>query len=481
MIGVWFRRDLRVADHPALSRAVAQARASGTGVRAVFVATPETWARHDRSPAWRRLVAARVQVLHGLLARAGVVLDHVVVPTFAEVPEVLESWCRTHQVDALWAHHEYEVDEVARDEAVARRLSIPFTRLHDRVLVVPGQVHTQQGDMFRVYTPFRRRWLQALQKNWQGVLPVPQAGPPLAETALPWPDWAPAEDAPVWPAEEDAIHARLERFVAQSLFNYAEQRDRPDLDGTSQVSPWLAIGALSPRQCVAALLEACPDALVNPASPGFSWLNELGWRDFYQHLIVAFPQLVRGQPFQAWTHAVAWRDAPRELDAWQAGRTGFPIVDAGMRQLAATGWMHNRVRMIVASFLTKDLLIHWQAGERHFMRHLVDGDFAANNGGWQWAASTGTDAQPYFRVFNPITQGQRYDPAGDYVRRWVPELARVPGKHVHTPHTWAQARGVQLDYPRPIVDHGAARLRALQAFEAAKSGRTPEPRQLEGI
>ncbi len=401
MIGVWFRRDLRVVDHPALSRAVAQARASGTGVRAVFVATPETWARHDRSSAWRRLVAARVQVLHGLLARVGVVLDHVVVPTFAEVPEVLESWCRTHQVDALWAHHEYEVDEVARDEAVASRLSIPFTRLHDRVLVVPGQVHTQQGDMFRVYTPFRRRWLQALQENWQGVLPVPPAGPPLAETAL---------------------------------------------------------------------LEACPDALVNPASPGFSWLNELGWRDFYQHLSVAFPQLVRGQPFQAWTRAVAWRVAPREFDAWQAGRTGFPIVDAGMRQLAATGWMHNRVRMIVASFLTKDLLIHWQAGERHFMRHLVDGDFAANNGGWQWAASTGTDAQPYFRVFNPITQGQRYDPAGDYVRRWVPELARVPGKHAHTPHTWAQARGVPLDYPTPMVDHGAARLRALQAFEAAKSG-----------
>ncbi|MBC7006778.1 deoxyribodipyrimidine photo-lyase, partial [Photobacterium sp. BZF1] len=209
-----------------------------------------------------------------------------------------------------------------------------------------------------------------------------------------------------------------------------------------------------------------PMCLDEPESGAFSWLNEIIWREFYRHLLVAYPELCRNQPFQQWTNKVHWQSSSELLVAWQQGMTGFPIVDAAMRQLKQTGWMHNRLRMITASFLTKDLLIHWQAGEQWFMSQLVDGDFASNNGGWQWAASTGTDAQPYFRVFNPTTQGERFDPKGEFIRTWLYELKDVPDKYIHQPHLWAGSDS--LNYPKPIVDHKQARLQAISAFKTAK-------------
>ncbi len=204
------------------------------------------------------------------------------------------------------------------------------------------------------------------------------------------------------------------------------------------------------------LLTEHPAALDGGA--GATWLNELIWREFYRHLMVYYPKLCKGRPFTAWTDKVAWRAEEAALQAWQRGETGFPIVDAAMRQLNATGWMHNRLRMIVASFLTKDLRLDWRAGERYFMSQLIDGDLAANNGGWQWAASTGTDAAPYFRIFNPTTQGEKFDKQGVFIRRWLPELAKVPEKALHQPWAWADKQGITLDYSRPIVDHkpGAA-------------------------
>lgn len=201
----------------------------------------------------------------------------------------------------------------------------------------------------------------------------------------------------------------------------------------------------------------------------FTWFNELVWREFYRHLIVSWPQLCKHRPFTAWTQWVKWRESPEDLAAWQQGKTGYPIVDAAMRQLNETGWMHNRLRMICASFLVKDLLIDWREGERYFMSQLLDGDLAANNGGWQWAASTGTDAAPYFRIFNPTTQGERFDPEGRFIRHWLPELAAVPDKDIHQPHRWADKHHHQLNYPLPIVDHKTARQNTLAAFEAAKN------------
>ncbi|MEK2715535.1 deoxyribodipyrimidine photo-lyase, partial [Salmonella enterica subsp. enterica] len=239
-------------------------------------------------------------------------------------------------------------------------------------------------------------------------------------------------------------------------------------DGTSRLSASLATGGLSPRQCLHRLLAEQPQAL--DGGPGSVWLNELIWREFYRHLMTWYPALCKHQPFIRWTKRVAWQENPHYFQAWQKGETGYPIVDAAMRQLNATGWMHNRLRMITASFLVKDLLIDWRLGERYFMSQLIDGDLAANNGGWQWAASTGTDSAPYFRIFNPTTQGERFDRDGEFIRQWLPALRDIPGKAIHEPWRWAEKAGVVLDYPRPIVEHKQARIATLSAYEAARKG-----------
>jgi deoxyribodipyrimidine photo-lyase len=275
-------------------------------------------------------------------------------------------------------------------------------------------------------------------------------------------------DAAFFLAQEKRAIAQLRQFCQQAASDYEQQRDYPAIEGTSRLSASLATGGLSPRQCLNRLLVEQPKALEGGA--GSVWLNELIWREFYRHLMTWYPALCRYQPFIRWTDRVQWQNNAAHLQAWQTGNTGYPIVDAAMRQLNATGWMHNRLRMITASFLVKDLLIDWRKGEQYFMSQLIDGDLAANNGGWQWAASTGTDAAPYFRIFNPTTQGEKFDRDGEFIRRWVPELHEVPGKAIHDPWTWAEKVQVTLDYPRPIVDHKQARLATLAAYEAARKG-----------
>jgi deoxyribodipyrimidine photo-lyase len=247
-----------------------------------------------------------------------------------------------------------------------------------------------------------------------------------------------------------------------------------DVDGTSKLSPYLRFGMLSARQAIVAARQAISQAKSEETRKGAeTWLNELIWREFYMGILYNFPH-VRRQSFRENLRGIRWENDPAMFDAWREGQTGYPIVDAGMRQLRAIGWMHNRARMIVAAFLTKDLLIDWRWGERHFMQHLIDGDPAANNGGWQWSAGTGTDATPYFRIFNPVTQGERHDPHGNYVHRWIPELANVPARYIHKP--WQQPLSMQQqsncvigkDYPAPIVDHQWARQRALATYKAAR-------------
>jgi deoxyribodipyrimidine photo-lyase len=259
-----------------------------------------------------------------------------------------------------------------------------------------------------------------------------------------------------------------------SVFSYAELRDRLDLDSTSGLSPYLRFGMLSARQAVVAAMEAGSNESDTDARQGAeTWLNELIWREFYVHILAHFPHTATTS-FREGLRDIAWVDDREDAAAWQEGQTGYPVVDAAMRQLVATGWIHNRARMIVASFLVKDLLVDWRLGARYFMRQLVDGDPAANVGGWQWVSGTGTDAAPYFRVFNPVLQGRKFDPRGAFVKEWVPELSGVPEARVHAP--WEMSVDEQLasgcrvgrDYPAPIVDHGRARLRALAAYQQAR-------------
>ncbi len=359
-----------------------------------------------------------------------------------------------------------------RDAEVASRLTL---RLHGGLTLFPPEViHKDDGKPYVVFTPFSHAWRILPQLTTDEMITAP--------VRIPTPPGIPGQslraesiEAPtLFPPGEAAAQRRLAQFIERALYDYDTNRDRMALDGTSKLSPYLRFGMLSVRAAAIATLEAREQARRGEAVRGAeTWLNELLWREFYSYILYHFPH-VRAGSFRSEYDAIVWRNDPEEFRAWQKGRTGYPVVDAAMRQLAATGWMHNRARMIVASFLTKDLLIDWRWGERHFMQQLLDGDPASNNGGWQWTAGTGTDAAPYFRIFNPVLQGEKFDPEGDYVRRWAPELARIPAPYIHRPWTLSDMQQreygcrIGVDYPAPIVDHAAARERTLAAYKAAK-------------
>jgi deoxyribodipyrimidine photo-lyase len=336
------------------------------------------------------------------------------------------------------------------------------------------------GDPYVVYTPFSRTWKSLPLPSERDLLDAPKSLPSVPEVfsrALPASPALPAV-VPFPPGEAEA-QRRLAAFSTgedPSIYRYAAVRDRMDLEGTSRLSPYLRFGMLSARRTVVSALAAAEAASGPKSREGAeSWLNELIWREFYTHILAHHPR-VRGSSFRPAYERIAWEEDADAFAAWSEGRTGYPVVDAAMRQLVQIGWMHNRARMIVASFLVKDLLIDWRWGERFFMQHLVDGDPAANNGGWQWTAGTGTDAAPYFRIFNPALQGKKHDPDGVFVRRWLPELAGVPDKYLQTP--WEMPAAVQRqagciigqDYPGPMIDHARARERTLDAYARARDG-----------
>ncbi|MGC6386133.1 deoxyribodipyrimidine photo-lyase [Ewingella sp. S1.OA.A_B6] len=467
---VWFRNDLRITDNLALHAACEDPQAR---VIAVFVATPKQWKNHVMAPRQAAFIYQHLQCLQASLAARGIELFYHQCDDFAASVNWLKGFCQQQRVDSLFYNKQYEINEHKRDAALETLLQgrVICRSFDDSLLLPPGSVTTGEGSMYKVYTPFRRAFLDRLTASDSRSLPAAKARNNQEDvtmhplTPFDFPQQTVGEDFPVG---EEAARDRLRTFCRETVQDYLEQRDLPAVDGTSSLSPYLAIGVLSPRQCFNRLRTECPDVLERRDGGAFGWLNELIWREFYRHLLVAWPKLCKHQPFIEWTDNVSWRDAPQDLQAWKEGKTGYPIVDAAMRQLNATGWMHNRLRMIVASFLVKDLLIDWREGERYFMSQLVDGDLAANNGGWQWGASTGTDAAPYFRIFNPTTQGERFDKAGRFIKTWVPELNHVAEKEIHQPHRWAEKQQRVLDYPLPVIDHSQARKDTLAAFESAK-------------
>ena len=464
---VWFRADLRLHDNLALAAACRDPHAQ---VLALYIATPQQWAAHAMAPRQAAYLAAQLNALRQALAEKNIPLIFHEVADFAASIEVVRSVCKRHAVTHLFYNYQYEFNERQRDRQVEHSLVDTVCQgFDDSVILPPGAVVTGNHEMYKVFTPYKNAWLRRLREHLPECVraPAPRNAPaviagPAITLTYPQQPFDPA----LFPADENTAIQRLRQFCQQGASEYESQRDFPAIEGTSRLSACLTVGVLSPRQCLHRLLAEQPAALDGGA--GSVWLNELIWREFYRHLMTYYPRLCQHQPFIKWTDNVRWHDAPAALTAWQRGQTGYPIVDAAMRQLNATGWMHNRLRMIVASFLVKDLLIDWREGERYFMSQLVDGCLAANNGGWQWAASTGTDAAPYFRIFNPTTQGERFDKSGAFIRQWLPELAAVPDSAIHQPWTWAEKQGGGLDYPRPIVNHSEARVATLAAYEAAK-------------
>ena len=453
---LWFRRDLRLHDHPALFAAVARG-----SVAPLFVFDPRLLSGRFASPNRLWFMTESLRTLDGELRARGSQLHFrvgdpaVVVPAFA----------RQARASTIFASRDYTPFARRRDVAVRVGLArdgVTFSLSPGHLARAPQHVLNAQGLPYRVFTPF--------SKAWAGVQTRTVLGAPSSVSHLAGMD---AGDIPAvfdirpTAAEmpepgETAARSRLARWASGGLDRYADLRDRPDIDGTTGLSTDLRWGLLSPVE----VLERCAGTTESHRR----FRLELAWREFFAHLLWHFPN-VASEAMQERYRRVAWAEDADGLAAWKAGMTGYPIVDAGMRQLLATGWMHNRVRMITASFLVKDLLIDWREGERFFMEHLFDGDVASNNGGWQWAASTGVDSQPYFRVFNPVLQGKKFDPEGVYVRRWVPELRGAATDRVHEPWLAGGAPG----YPPPIVDHAMARERTLAAFkqaERAEAGRT---------
>ena len=465
----WLRNDLRSTDNTALNAAMA----NGPTV-ALYVLSPAQWQAHHDSPNKVDFWLRNLHALRDELNALGVPLLIRQVEHWQDIGELLLTLCQQLQVRAVQVNAEYGVNETRRDQSVAACLARAGVAWHshlDQLLFAPGSLLTQSGQCFQVYSQFRKACYRQLARHLPTPLPRPRAQPALPLASDPLPEQVSGFARPtdslrqLWPAGEQQALQRLQRFAEERLEDYDRQRDLPALPGTSQLSPYLAAGVLSPRQCLHAALQHNQSEFES-GNPGVvCWINELLWREFYKHILVAHPRLSMGRAFRRETEAVAWRDAPHQLLAWQEGRTGFPLIDAAMQQLRATGWMHNRLRMVVAMFLCKNLLIDWRHGERFFMEQLIDGDLAANNGGWQWSASTGTDAVPYFRLFNPITQSQRFDPDGTFIRHWLPALAGLNKRDIHDPARLGGLFGI-ADYPRPLVDLAASRSRALAAFKA---------------
>ena len=444
---VWFRNDLRLEANPAF------AAATSTHSEVVAVVTLDRRILDSIGPFRRAMFLANVHALANDLANLGGHL-HVV-----DGPPVdsLAALCTEHQIDAIYANNASSSFGRTRDRAVANQTGVPVIGSWGTLVTEPGTVLTQKGTLSRVFTPFFKKW------RGTALPDVAQPGTAALITLHGVIDAPLRFDDPPIPAGTDAAHERLAQWL-DGVDDYQTTRDLPAIPGTSALSADLRFGTISPRT----VLDT-----VGTATPGReAFVRQLAWRDWYAHLLYENPSMV--------THAVRpdyerieWEDDPEGLAAWQEGRTGYPIVDAGMRQLANTGWMHNRVRMIVGSFLVKDLLIDWRCGERWFRRMLIDGEPSQNAGNWQWVAGTGTDAAPYFRIFNPISQSQKFDASGDYIRRWVPELAALDAKTIHAPWEAAPldlaAANVILGdtYPGPIIDHAFARDRTLTAYKTA--------------
>ena len=466
---VWLRRDLRLSDNPALAAALA----NHERVLPVYIHAP------GEEVPWQPGAASGWWLHHGLADLSAQLQGRLLFRRGHSLETLQDLVARTGATAVYW-NRLYEPAAVRRDAELKRALlDVGVTAMsHNAALLFePWEIQNRQGGAYRVFTPFWKRALEfgLPRAETDGAVATSRlltqqalaglGGCGLDELGL-MPDvvWYQGI-ADAWHPSRAGAEARLDEFLATGLRHYAQGRDLPDKDQVSRLSPYLHFGQLGPREVVA----ACR----NGGHAAAEFLRELGWREFAHHLLFHFPQ-TGDSPLDERFASFPWRQDPAALRAWQRGETGIPLVDAGMRQLWSTGWMHNRVRMIVASFLTKNLLLNWQQGARWFWDTLVDADLASNSLGWQWTAGCGADAAPYFRVFNPVLQGGKFDPTGGYIRRWVPELSRLPAKWIHrpweAPESLLHESGVRLgpDYPRPIVDLKASRQRALDAWAEVK-------------
>jgi deoxyribodipyrimidine photo-lyase len=461
---IWFREDLRLQDNTALYHA---AKKCEEGLIAVYCIDINFWKQHHVAACRIDFILRGLAALSEALGKLNIPLLIRTVKETSAIAHTLYQIADEVSAQAVFFNRQHEVNELRRDQVVQRHLSakqIECYTFDDQTILPPGQVKTQQGHFFSVFTPYKRAWQRKLlEQKGIKLQPAPKKQAALSMQADPVPtsiaNIKTSVDPSLWPAGEKIAYQRLDQFLEKKLFLYDKQRDFPAIDGTSQLSPYLAAGMISARACFSAAMMANHNE-IDTGNPGaVTWLSELVWRDFYKEIMIAAPRVSMNRAFKPETEALKWRDNAAQLAAWKQGQTGFPIIDAAMRQLNQIGWMHNRLRMVVAMFFSKNLFFDWRVGEEYFMEHLIDGDLSANNGGWQWSASTGTDAAPYFRIFNPIRQSERFDPQGDFIRHYCPELRNLNSKLIHNPP-------LLTNYPAQIVNLDVSRRQAIAAFKS---------------
>lgn len=452
---MWFREnDLRCRDNTALYEASLAASQTLLGL---FIVAKHEWEAHHFAPIKQDFILRQLKTLSIALSKLNIPL--IILASSSSTPPhntttLVTQILNQYKVTALFFNQQFGVDERKRDEMVlqyCQKSNIKTRSFIDHIVFKPDEILTGQKKYYTVFTPFKKQWLSKLDALvTQGsfdTYPAPRKRPPCSLTTpiFDFPATSTSagfSDSSAWPVGEENALKILDNFIAHKIKHYQRTRDFPAIDGTSKLSPYLAAGLLSPRQCVQKILQ-------HKDLGSQTWLSELIWREFYQHVLKNFPRVSMGKPFQLNTDKIQWNTDKAIFEAWKTGQTGFPIIDAAMNQLNQTGWMHNRLRMITAMFLSKNGLINWRQGERYFMEHLIDGDLAANNGGWQWCASTGTDAVPYFRIFNPELQTKRFDPQREFIKQYCPEFE-------------------SKSYPKPIVDLTESRKRAIDAYRRAQ-------------
>ena len=461
---VWFRSDLRVDDNPALNVALRNC----DEVIAIYIFSQSQWEIHNESNIKQEFLFNNLIQLKEALANLNIPLIAINTDSYKTLPQDLSSFAAEQKIKHVFYNNEFGFNEKVRDrhsKNCLKKNNIQVSSFNDQVIYEPGFLKTGQGKPFSVFTPFKRRWIENFDMNFLELeLPRKSKKLSLIKSDLSALKFTKTHSANIdlWPAGEISAQERLANFLSSKVKSYSEKRNSPILDGTSRISPYLALGILSPKRCILEGLKLNNFEFTSGNKGICKWIDEIVWREFYRNIMHSFPRVSKNKPFKPDTESIQWRHSDKELEAFYTGNTGFPIVDAGIRQMLAEGWMHNRLRMVVAMFFTKNMLHDWRLGERFFMQNLIDGDFSSNNGGWQWSASTGTDAAPYFRIFNPITQSQNFDPSGEFIKQHIPELKDLSSKEIHFPQADLLT---SFDYPTPILDLKSSRERAINAFK----------------
>lgn len=467
---IWFRNDLRLHDNTALHHAC---NSNEDKVIGLFIATPKQWNDHSMSQKKKSFIYSHLLSLQKELLKLNIILYYYESTDFLNSIEYLLYFCEKHKIKNLFYNYQYEINERNRDVLLKKKLSekgFIIKGFHDNIFFSEKKIKNHKNETYKVFTFFKKKVIKNLNDNIPQCFPVPLKRKPdkdifsmftsLKHLSLHF-------DKNIFPVGEKKAIDRLKNFYIHKIDDYASKRNFPFLESTSMLSPYLSSGIISSRYCLMMLLKIKNDFSSNILLTS-SWFNQILWRDFYYHLLIGFPKISKFQALVAWEEEIPWVNNIKHFNAWKEGCTGFPIIDAGMRQLNQLGWMHNRLRMITSSFLVKNLLINWRKGEKYFMSNLIDGDLALNNGGWQWSASVGCDSVPYFRMFNPLNQSIIFDMSGDFIKKFIPELKHVPNHYIHEPHRWSKEKNIKLDYPAPIINYNDSRKKFLLTFNQAR-------------